>query len=97
MATGTANPNYHGQLTANTVDTITMSTTWDDINVINDDGTSRIDYTVDGSTPVVGGSVTGRVLPAAICVDTCPTEYATAVVIKLISAGTPKYSIIGGN
>lgn len=98
MATGTASPNYHGQLTANTVDTITMDRDWGTVQVINDDGTSRIDFTVDGTAPVVGGTATGRVLPAAICVDSDAGIAGNAVtVVKLISAGTPKYSIIGGS
>lgn len=97
MATGTANPNYESALVANTADTITLPTGWAEAQIINVDGTSRIDYTVDGSTPVVGGgtsSYSGRVLPAvAGYTDTINVKYNTAEVIKLISAGTPHYAI----
>jgi hypothetical protein len=97
MATGTANPNWHGQLAANTVDTIIMSKAWSALQVINVDGASRIDYTFDGTTPAVGGTATGRVLPAAIGADQA-AGFRTdqPITIKLISAGTPHYSIIGG-
>jgi hypothetical protein len=101
-ATANASPNYHGQLTAGQVDTITIAgnaslamAPVSAIEVVNVDGASRIDYTLDGSTPVVGGSATGRVLPASISVDVISVEEATPVVVKLISAGTPHYSIIG--
>lgn len=95
MATGTASPNYHGQLAANTVDTVTMDREWENLHIVSD-GTARIDFTVDGSAPAVGGTPTGFVLPAAVAVATPPVNEAEPVVVKLISAGTPTYSVIGG-
>jgi hypothetical protein len=96
MAAGTASPNYHGQLTANTVDTVTTDRAWEDIQIVSD-GTARIDVTVDGTAPVVGGTPTGLVIPAAVAVLTPPIpDSGTPTVVKLISAGTPHYSIIGG-
>jgi hypothetical protein len=96
MATGTAAPNYHGQLTANTVDTITTDRAWENIQIIVD-GTAWVDVTVDGSTPVVGGTPTGIRIPPAVAVLTPDIPISgTVTVVKLISAGTPHYSVIGG-
>lgn len=113
MASATASPNYHGQLTANTIDTITMSQIWSSIQIIASETTApaRIDYTIDGSAPVVGGSPAGRVLPATPCVDVVSPGSVTVIaivaggetsttgpmIIKLVSAGTPHYEIIGGS
>lgn len=104
MPSGTGNPNHHGTLTAGQIDTITMSQPWRTLQVINVDGSARIDYTTDGSTPVEGGSPTGRVLPAAVCADSVAgftespsTDVETPITVKLISVGTPAYSIIGEN
>lgn len=98
MATGTASPNYDGTLTANTVDTIAMDRGWDTIQIINEDTALTIWYTVDGSTPAVGGATggTARVLPPQT-VDTPLIPNSVAVVVKLISSGTPKYAIEGGS
>lgn len=94
-ATATAAPNYFGQLTAATVDTITMPTGWNKCEVVNRDGSAEIWYTVNGSTPATDGSNQAcRLLPATICTDEVPLQYSTAEVIKLKSTGAPKYAII---
>lgn len=93
MASGAANPNYNSTLAAATIDTVTLSAGPAVIEIMNVDGTSRIDYTTDGSAPVVGGNTKTRTLPATQCVDVVNVKSDGSTVIKLISAGTPKYSI----
>lgn len=58
------------------------------------DGTADIYVTVDGSTPTVAGTATYRVpaLPGATVIDLNDSQ-TTAVEVKLISAGTPTYSV----
>ena len=94
MASGTAQPNYHSQLAANEIDVVTIQNAGAPAyEIINDDGIARIDYTIDGSTPVVGGSKTGRCLPACICIDTITVNPNGSTRVQLISASTPHYSI----
>lgn len=96
MATGTASPNYQGVLVASTVDTITTNVPRRAITVISD-GTARIDYTLDGSTPAVTGTATGRTLYASTAGEVVDgpiqTSERAVTVVKLISTGTPHYSI----
>lgn len=93
MASGDAEPNYHSQLAAGTVDTVTLEEGFNMYEIYNVDGSARIDYTLDGSTPAEGGSATGRVLPATIAVDVVNVKSDGSTVVKLISTGTPHYSI----
>lgn len=92
-------------LVASTVDTVTFSVGGDTTVVgwanvpkrveILTDGAADIYYTKDGSTPSVGGNGTYRI-PAAggsTIFDTKDSNDQDPVVIKLISAGTPKYSV----
>jgi len=75
------------------VDTVELAPGQTMYEIVNVDGTARIDYTADGSAPLVGGTPTGRVLPPCICVDTIFVNPNGSTVIKLISAGTPHYTI----
>lgn len=96
----------HGTLVANTVATASVTADSDiqvsnvateqstKVEVLNRDGTAEIYFTVDGTTPTVGG--TGcYVLPAAIGAYSVEGVRGS-VTVKLISAGTPAYSVIGG-
>lgn len=89
---------YEKKLTANTVDSVTFHRDLEAVEVVSD-GASAIYFTVDGSEPVVGGEKT-HALPASSSVrvvDTPSPEGVRAVsrttVVKLISAGTPTYSV----
>lgn len=59
------------------------------------DGVDDIYVTVDGSAPTVGGTHCWRVpaLPGASVIDVSDDDPLDAVVVKLISAGTPEYSV----
>lgn len=93
MADESATPNYHGQLEADTIDTITLASGPSVYEILATDASARIDYTTDGSDPVVGGSPTGRCIPPTYAVDIVYVPSDGSGVIKLISAGTPTYSI----
>jgi hypothetical protein len=94
-------------LTASTVDTVTFTSTVGQIEVVNVDGAAAIYFTVDGSTPTVGGKGT-FVVPAAIgsrtvraVADTTTVTAGQAPgvskVVKLISSGTPTYIVQDGS
>jgi hypothetical protein len=85
----------HGTLTANAPATQTLvhdTDPWSQtVGVeVEADGTSPVYFTTDGSTPTVGGDDTYIVRSGALHVD---VETAGTVTVKLISAGTPAYSV----
>jgi hypothetical protein len=89
----------HGQLTANTVATQNIGgdpvdgwSRGDRVEVCNRDGVAEIFFTVDGSTPSVGGDNTFLV-PATVGALTVDANVDGPVPIKLISVGTPKYTV----
>lgn len=84
----------HATLVASTVDTVTLTNTQiDEVEILNRDGSAEIYFTVDGTAPTVGGNNT-NVLPAAVgSVVVGVRRAAGGVVVKLISAGTPAYSV----
>jgi len=87
---------YAKQLAANTVDTVQFPRQCS-IEVWTD-GTEAVYFTVDGSMPTVAGpacweipagAAETRVLTGVLAGDSAGTP------VKLISAGTPKYSVTG--
>lgn len=83
---------YEKTLVASTVDTVTFLRNFQEVEIYTD-GTASIFFTVDGSTPTVLGP-TCLYMPAAGSVRTVRVPKREAsVVVKLISAGTPKYSV----
>ncbi len=60
--------------------------------VVNLDGAAEIYFTVDGTTPTVGGD-NCIALPATISSVEVKEEISGDASIKLISAGTPKVSV----
>jgi hypothetical protein len=93
MTTANANPNYHGTLVGSAVDTITLLTNPAVVEIVNVSGATAIYYTVDGSAPTVGG-VNTRVVPAAAGArDRVNISPDATGVVKLISSGTPTYSV----
>jgi hypothetical protein len=80
-------------LVASTVDTVTFPGDVSTVTVISD-GAAKIYFTVDGTDPVVSGDKT-FMLPAAVSEFEVPSPGSQSAVVKLISAGTPTYSVVG--
>lgn len=82
----------HQVLVAATVDTVTIPSGYPMVEVLNRDSAAIIHFTNDGTIPVTGADGTYVVLPLSALRVTSPTG---ANVIKLISVGTPSYSVTG--
>lgn len=80
-------------LTANTADTVTFLADALSIEVMTD-GTAAVYVTVDGTTPTISGANTFK-LPAVGSWNTLTLSVPNegAPVVKLLSAGTPVYSV----
>lgn len=86
----------HATLTANTVDTITLDSDYISVEILNRDGTAEIYATVDTTTPPTVGGTNCEVLPAAIGSLTLDASgYGSPTTVKLISSGTPAYTVKG--
>lgn len=83
-------------LTANTVDTVRLRVDGDhepsDEIEVYSDGTAAIYFTTDGSAPTVGGAG-AYFMPPNPGVRTVEWPGGNDAVVKLISAGTPTYSV----
>jgi hypothetical protein len=78
-------------LSASTVDTVTIARDCDQVEVMSD-GAAAIYFTVDGSTPTVAGKK-AYALPAAVGARQVTVPTSGSTVVKLISSGTPTYSV----
>ena len=94
MASYTVARSKHATLVAATVDTITLERDYSQVEIVNR-GTEDIWATVDGSTPVAAADDTIFVGTGQFLVLSMPTTGAGTDVVKLISAGTPSYSVTG--
>lgn len=93
----------HGTLVASTVTTVNIdsgpNSSVESIEVVNVDGADEIYFVLGGgnappSDPTVGGADT-RVIPAVTGQSyLIPLRTARKFSVKLISAGTPTYSVI---
>jgi hypothetical protein len=79
-------------LTANTADTVTFADDLDQVEV-SSDGTAALYFTVDGSTPAIGGDNCWELPAGALAARVVPVPTSGGTVVKLLSAGTPKYSV----
>lgn len=80
---------HNKTLVANTVDTVQFVEGPTRVTIISD-GAAAIYVTVDGTTPTIGGSST-YLIPAVACAREI---HAIGVAeVKLISSGTPTYSV----
>lgn len=75
-------------LVADAVDTVTFTGTDLDAVTVVSDGAAAVWYTLDGSTPTVGGDNCWYI-PDVVGVDTQSPPSSGQTVVKLISAGTP--------
>lgn len=84
---------FDGVLVASTVTTLTFVNAHVGVKIENVSGSSPIFYTVDGSTPAVGTSAE----LAAVAGTTADIDFGNELlaVVKLISAATPTYSVVG--
>ncbi len=95
MAAYTVARSKHATLVAATADSVTLSTDYQSAEVMNRATTGDIYFTVDGTTPVSAADNTLVVPPGGSLVVTLPSSGAGNDVVKLISAGTPAYSVTG--
>ncbi len=81
-------------LVANVVDRVVLRRDWKEIEVLSHNGTAAIYFTVDGTEPTVGGAHCD-VVPATPSSAIVPRQGSGQTFVKLISAGTPTYSVTG--
>lgn len=100
MATGSAYKSLHATLTADTVDTVSLTGWTKYVRVVNTSASDLIYVTTDGSTPTVEGDNTYVVLPSSdlllINEGVLPEPAlgtSGSTVVKLISSGTPTYGV----
>jgi hypothetical protein len=84
---------FDGVLVASTVTTLTFVNNHVGVKIENVSGSSPIFYTVDGSTPAVGTSAELAAVAGTSAV--IPFDNDDIPVVKLISAATPTYSVVG--
>jgi len=89
IAAGT-NAAHDKTLVASTVDTVTFAAQVEQIKIWTD-GTAAVYFTVDGTTPTVSGSHCFKI-PATVLSETVNVQ-TMAPTVKLVSAGTPVYSV----
>lgn len=84
----------HGTLVSNQVTTVTLDANYRNVEVLNRSGTAEIYFTVDGAVPTVGGADC-QVLPAVVSVREVDSRASGTTVIRLISSGTPTWTVSG--
>lgn len=82
---------HNKTLVGGTVDTVTFADDADLIEVVSD-GAAALYFTLDGSTPTVWGENT-YFMPASLSERTEAPGTPGGTVVKLISSGTPTYSV----
>ena len=84
---------YEKVLVASTVDTVLFEERVTTVRVISD-GTAAIYFTTNGTAPTVKGAADLQVPKGSLFFTQEITEGAgTSLTVKLISAGTPTYSV----
>lgn len=83
---------YNKTLVASTIDQVSFDTRESVVEIISD-GTADIFGTTDGSTPTVNGPQCFIIPAGGVIVRELSPRGSGTTVIKLISSGTPKYSV----
>lgn len=81
-------------LVAATEDKVTFDRDCSTVEVVGD-GTAAIYFTTDGSAPVAGANNSYELLAGGIMARQEEVRTAGDTVVRLISAGTPKYNVTG--
>jgi hypothetical protein len=84
----------HGTLESNQVTTVTLDANYRYVEVLNRSGDAEIYFTVDGPVPSVSGADC-FVLPAVISVREVDSRASGITVVRLISTGTPTWTVSG--
>jgi hypothetical protein len=85
----------HATLAAATVDTVTLTENYKAVEVKNRGAAGDIYFTMAAVAPVVGANDTYVVGPGESLVLAIPPRPGQPDAVKLISAGTPAYSVTG--
>lgn len=83
---------YANTIAAGVMDTVNFADDLEEVEVVTD-GAAALYYTVDGTTPTVGGTNCWELPAGNGYVRTIQVPTAGPTVVKLISSGTPKYSV----
>lgn len=86
---------YDKTLVASTVDTVTFDRDCEYVRVTFESGSAAISISVNGTPPTVNGAGTYRLRASAGASIEIPIPTAGDTVVKLISSGTPTYSVEG--
>ena len=84
---------YNNTAVASTVDTVTIARDAEFVRVYFDAGTTAIFFTTDGSTPTVNGVNCYRVPATVGAATSVNVTGSSPTIVKLISSGTPTYSV----
>lgn len=83
-------------LVGSAVDTVTCVDVWDVVKIVNISGASPIYATTDGTAPTVAGANTYLVPGIAGASISVARGTTGSTTVKLISSGTPSYSVQRG-
>jgi hypothetical protein len=85
-----------GTLVGSAVTTVTLTDDFDAVTVTNVAGAAALYLRLGGTAPAVGGGDDNYALPASYSTIRIPSaESGSPTVVKLLSAGTPIYTVAG--
>lgn len=84
---------YEKTLVANTVDAVEFGANLSAVEVVKEDEGAAIYFTVDGGDPTVKGQACYQMPAGVMSVRVVLSKTNPATAVKLISSGTPKYSV----